>query len=288
MKYLSLLLNLIFILSFVFMFNNITLAEDTEDKAVAVEEEKLISAGAGCSYSSLYLWRGIVLFHGAPAFFPTAEVGIGDFTLTYLAGINEVLFTAEDSNTEKTADLETEMDYTIAYGIEFDMLSLEAGLTYFQYLFYDEPITVEGEVIKEEIDPSYWEASLSLTINTILSPSIILYYDYYVEEGIGEDEEKTPVDEDYYITFSITHDLISTEDGFSMTIGAWAGYYNYQYCEMKGWSDAAASLGFSKEYNGLTASSNFYYSRTLGKDFRQYNEGKKNHFWCDFGLTYSI
>lgn len=277
------LLNIVFAFSFLLMFNYSAIAAETQ-----AEEEKLISVSAGCTYSSLYFWRGEVLFDGAPAFFPAVEAGIGNFTFTYMEGINETLFTAEDSNSEKTAKRDIEMDYTAAYAVELDMLSIEAGLTYIQYLFYDEEIEVDGAVEKAEIDPSFWEAGLSLTANTILSPTIILYYDYYVEENIGEDGEKTPVNKDYYVQFSVSHDLISTEDGFALSVGAWAGYYNNPYYEMKGWSDAAASVAFSKEYNALTAFSAFYYGRTLGKDYRECNGGKKNNFWCDFGLTYTI
>lgn len=283
---------LLITVSFIFAFNYSTTAAESSDSVEAKEhgqeEEKLISISAGCTYSSIYFWRGEVLFDGAPAFFPAVAAGIGNFTIGFMSGINETLFTAEDTNTEKIARRDIETDYTASYSIETEMLSVEAGLTYVQYLFYDEEIEVDGAAEKAETDPSFCEANINLTANTILSPTIVFYYDYYVDENIGEDGEKTPVNRDYYIQFSISHDLISTDDGFALAAGAWAGYYNNSYYEMKGWSDAAASVAFTKEYKALTVFSAFYYGRTLGKDFRECNGGKKNNFWCDFGLTWTM
>lgn len=276
-------LSLLVLLSSVFAF-----AEEAKEEAK--EEAASVSVNAGVTYSSIYWWRGEVINYGAPVFFPEAGVSYGDISLSLLSGISQDWLTSENKNpdpndetkiSEKDAKILTEIDYVLAYSHEFEMFSIGAGIAYFQYPFFD-------EIDKEAKDPSFFEGSLSLTVNTLLSPTIDLYYDYYVEARLGEDGEEVPVSEDYYAKFSVSHDLISTEDGFALTLGAWAGYYNDPYYEVKGWSDAAGSLGFSKEYNGLTAASTFYYGRTLGKDFKLYNNGKKNHFWCDFGISYSM
>jgi hypothetical protein len=96
------------------------------------------------------------------------------------------------------------------------------------------------------------------------------------------------VDEDYYIKISVSQDIISTKDRFTFSITFWAGYYNTPYWEMKGWSDAVAKLGISKEHNNISFNSGFYYGRTLSKEFMRAAGGIKNHFWCDFGINYTI
>ncbi|MFH0976980.1 MAG: hypothetical protein V1874_14450, partial [Spirochaetota bacterium] len=84
--------------------------------------------------------------------------------------------------------------------------------------------------------------------------------------------------------------LISTDDGFAFSLGAYVGYYNNAYFDMSGWSDAVATAGISKNYKNIAFISGFNYGRTLGKDFREcsYNLGKKNHFWASFGVTATL
>lgn len=250
------------------------------------EESAFLQIPLYFSYSSVYWWRGFVLNNEAGIFWPGLGLAIGDtgVEIRAIAGISEHWVTKEDDFSD-TAKSCTEYDYGISYSKEFDSLSIGASLLYIQYPFFD-------EVDPEAIDPSFLEASVSLGVDTILSPSIEFYYDYFSEDRIGSDAKKVPTTEDYYAKLSVSHDIISTEDGFTFSARAWIGYYNDPYFEASGWSDAVISLGFAKDYNNLSAVSNLYYGRTIGKDFQNANEAAgvtvKNHFWCDFGLTYTL
>ncbi len=272
----------------IFIFSSVSFAAAQEAAAEAeAEEEAALQFPVSFSYSSVYWWRGYVLSEEAGFFWPgvSAVLWNSGVELNITAGICENWFTEETSESEDWAKSYTEVDYTVSYSKEIDKLSLGFGLMYFQYPFYD-------EADPELIDPSYFEGSVTCGYDTILSPSLELYYDYFPEDSIGSDGKKVPTTEDYYIKLAVSHDIVSTEDGFALTAGAWIGYYNNAYYEASGLSDAVISLGLSKDYNNLSAFSDLYYGRTIGKDFRDANGEAgvtvKDHFWCDFGLTYTL
>jgi hypothetical protein len=238
------------------------------------------------SYSGTYWWRGYVLNDEAGTFWPGVGAVIGDtgLEINLAAGLSENWFTRE-AEIKDAAKSYTEIDYVISYSREIDKLSLGLSLMYYQYPFYD-------EADPEATDISYFEAGASCGYDTILSPSLELYYSYYPEDSVGSDGKNVPTAEDYYAKLSISHDIISTEDGFALSAGAWIGYYNNAYAEASGLSDAVISLGLSKDYDNLSAFSTLYYGRTIGKDFKDSNKESgvtvKDHFWCDFGLTYTL
>ncbi|MDY6935415.1 MAG: hypothetical protein SVZ03_14465 [Spirochaetota bacterium] len=244
-------------------------------------DEKLVTIPLSISYSSIYWWRGTVLNDGAGTFWPDAECNIKDFSLSIAGCISEEWFTKNDSASEDTAKSFTEIDYGLFYSRDINDISLSAGVMFCHWPFYD-------EADDSAEDPSFWEASLSIGVDTILSPTLEFYYDYYIESYEGSYGKDVPTDEDYYIRFSVGHELINRNDNLIMSVGAWIGYYNDPYFEADGWSDMVALVGFSNQYNNLSFNSNFYYGRTLSKDFRDANDGIMNHFWCDFGISYSL
>jgi hypothetical protein len=249
---------------------------------VCAEESSFIRVPVGISYNSVYWWRGVELNgKGVGVFWPSVGLELGEtgFALSVAAGVNEDYLIADDSTDRDAAKPANEFDYGIAYGAEFGIVSLGAGVMYIHYPFYD-------EVDNDAVDPSFWEASVAVGLDILLAPSLEIYYDYYVEE---DDATDNPVNEDYYVKASIGHDVIKT-DSFSFSLGAWVAYYNNAYLDKKGWSDAGISLGTSSEYKGISFDSAFYYARSLDEDFQEANgAGKlKNHFWAEFGVSTSL
>jgi hypothetical protein len=243
-------------------------------------DEKAIKVPVSFSYSSVYWWRGLQANgKGVGVLSPGIALEFGDFSISYAALISENLISSESSVDEDKAKAKTEMDYGISFSRDLEAIILSVGVLYAHYHYYD-------EFESDATDPSFWEGSLAIGLNSILSPTIEFYYDYYIEAREGSDGDDVPVDEDYYIKLSLSQDLITTKDGFSFTISAWVGYYNNPYFEAEGWSDAVASMVISKEEGDLSFTAGFYYGRTLSRDFRQANSGIKNNLWCDFGITY--
>ncbi|MBN2403075.1 MAG: hypothetical protein JXN64_11835 [Spirochaetes bacterium] len=244
----------------------------------ANSEENKISVPVSMSYSGTYWWRGIELDGpGVGVFWPGAGISYGDLSMTFAAGIAETWITSEDSASEKSAKSLTEIDLGAAYTVNAEMLSVALGLMYIGYPYYN-------EVDPDAVEASFIEGSIVVTLKTILSPYAAFYYDYFLNER----DEETPVKEDYYLKAGISHDLISTEDGFAFSLGGYVGYYNNAYFDMSGWSDAVLTAGLTKSYKDMSFTSSFNYGRTLGRDFRDYNSGIKNHFWAGFGASITL
>ncbi len=244
-------------------------------------DEKNIKVPISFTYSSTYWWRGIQANgEGVGVLSPGIALEFGDFSISYAAFISENWISKESSFDEDKAKAKTEMDYGISFSKDLEAIIISVGVLYAHYPYYD-------EVESDATDPSFWEGSLAIGLNTVLSPAIEFYYDYFIEARDDSDGNEVPVDEDYYIKLSLSQNLIATKDGFTFTILAWVGYYNNPYSEMEGWSDAVASMVISKDEGDLSFSAGFYYGRTLSRDFRQAN-GIKNNFWCEFGIAYSF
>ena len=245
-------------------------------------DEKNIKVPISFTYSSTYWWRGIqVNGKGVGVLWSAIAAEFGDFSISYAAGISEDWISRESSAEEDAEKVKTEMDYGISFSRDMEVISLSIGVLYAQYPYYD-------EVNPDATNPSFLEGSLAIGLNTLLSPTIEFYYDYFIEAREGSDGNDVPVNEDYYAKLSFSQDLIATKDGFTFTISAWVGYYHNPYFEAEGWSDAVASMGIAKGEGDFSFSAGFYYGRTLSGDFRKANGGIKNNLWCDFGITYSL
>jgi hypothetical protein len=252
------------------------------------------------SYNSTYWWRGVelngrnvgVLWLGVGA-----ELGDTGLALQFFSALSQdYLVQSDDSsvaykNYHDTQKSLTEFDYGVSYAKEIEgLVNIEAALYYIQYAFYD-------EVNSSAVNPSFIEASLALEMTTILSPKISLYYDYYVDERIGADGKETPVNQDYYLNFSLSQTLLEAQ-GFRFGLSAWVGYYNNAYLEAEGWSDAGINAALSFESGATSFEGSFNYARSLSGDFQiEYTEADypnnsvgvlKNHLWITFGVTYKI
>lgn len=279
---------LFFYFAIFFILSGISFAKAQDSKAeTAAEDGAALEIPVSFTYSSLYWWRGFVCMEGAGVLWPGVGAVLGDsgIELNLTTGISDFWLTRDDSAVKDSAKSYTEIDYSISYSKEIDIVSISLGLLYYQYPYYD-------EVTADSADPSFAEGSVSVGIKTILSPTIEFYYDYYIEARKDAAGEDLPTAEDYYAKFSVSHNIISTDDGFSLSAGASIGYYNNAYYEASGLSDAIINLGFAKDYDNLSVKATMYYGRSIGKDFQDANESvgaaRKNHFWCDFGLTYTL
>ena len=241
----------------------------------AYSEEKAYSIPVSMSYMSAYWWRGYVL-DGGGYFWPGVGFSYGDLSISAAAGVPEEWITAEDSGTKKDNKALTEIDLGVAYSIDAGIVGIDLGVMYIGYPYYD-------AADKNADDYSFIEGSVTVTANTILSPYVSAYYDYYLEESA----DKTPTDEDYYVKLGVSQDLISTDDGFAFSLGAYVGYYNNAMADASGWSDAVVTASTSKDYKNVNFSASFNYGRVLGKDFEN-DEGIKNYFWSTFGATVTL
>ncbi|MBN2039007.1 MAG: hypothetical protein JW864_03135 [Spirochaetes bacterium] len=235
-----------------------------------------VSVSGSASYSSSYFWRGAVIDAGDGVFWPGVGVDVGDLSFSLAAGVDAIMISGENSDVKDGAKSLTEIDLGASYGLTVGPLSAGFGVMYIGYPFYD-------EVDSEADDCSFIESSLSLSYDTILSPTLDVYYDYYLDDPASEN----PTSEDYYVKFSIGHDLISTEDGFTFSAGASLGYLNSPYWDQKGLSDFVLSLGIAKDYEKVSFSGGFYYGRAMSDDFET-ETGKVNYFWSDFGVSYAF
>lgn len=250
------------------------------------EESTFLRAPLALSYSSSYWWRGVEL-NGKDVGVVWANAGLElggtGISLFVAAGLPEDYLLYNNSGYEsyhKTQKTLSEFDYGAGYSTTIaDIVNLGVSLVYIHYPFYD-------EADPGAIDPSFIEGSLSVGLKTVLNPTVYAYYDYYVEESAA----KTPQDEDYYLKFSVSHDILSAGD-FTFTAGAWVGYYNNAYLEREGWSDAGASLAIAKSVADASFRGAVYYARSLSTDFQLEDSeaGRmKNHLWAEFGMSYKI
>jgi hypothetical protein len=259
-----------------------------EEKSAPVEKP-FLTFPVSITYYSVYWWRGVELNgKGAGLIWPQLGVNLGESGISAFVagGANTDYFVASDSADRKYAKTFHEFDAAVAYSGEIaGKVTLGLGMTYVKYFYYD----AYDPAVK---DPSFIEGALSVGLKVPLNPKIDLYYDYYVKESAA----KTPVDEDYYASFSLTHDLIATEDGFKLTANPWISYYNNAYLDRKGWSDAGLTLTTTKDYKGTVFTASVNFARSLSKDFQlpadidgNGTPGKlRNHFWAEFGVSRTL
>jgi hypothetical protein len=113
------------------------------------------SGSASVDIFSDYVWRGQRLSDGEGVVQPSVSITHDNF------GVN--LWANYDAETDE----HNETDLTLTYGLSKDKLSLEVG-----YIYY----ALDGADDTQEV-------YLSLAYETILSPSVTLYYDF--DEGDG-------------------------------------------------------------------------------------------------------
>ena len=155
--------------------------------AAAIE----VSGDAYAGFYDKYLWRGFDLSGSMPVAQGGVDLSAGSMTFSYWTNLQ--------LNTDEGLDGgdATETDIVIDYSTDLnDMVSLSVGNIFYQ---------LEG---MEDTNEIY----LSLGFNTILSPSLSVYYDW----------DKADEDGLFY-TFSIGHDVALAEP-LTLSLGALVSY----------------------------------------------------------------
>lgn len=149
------------------------------------------SADAYVAVYSKYLWRGFDLNDEDDNFVvqPGADISVGSFTVSWWGNISE--------NTGEMNEVDLVIDYSTDLS---DMVSVSIGNILYNVDTNDEDSNTTNEV--------YFGA----TLNTILEPTLTVYYDY--------DEFDT-----VYTTLGVGHS-IDLNDKVSLSLGATASYLN--------------------------------------------------------------
>ena len=171
--------------------------------ALTVNAEIVKSGSASVDVMSNYVWRGIKLSNSGVVQ-PSVGITYGGFSANLWA------------NYDTGPNEHNETDLTLNYTYSINKVSLDAG-----YIFY----ALDGVEDTEEI-------YLSVGSNTILSPSITVYYDY--DEGEG-----------YFIVASIGHSF-ELQQKLALDLGASASF-NADNLVM---GTDVAGKEFSDFYNG--------------------------------------
>jgi uncharacterized protein (TIGR02001 family) len=150
-----------------------------------------VSGSAYAGFYDKYMWRGFDLSGSTPVMQGGVDLSAGSFTVSYWT--NQQLTTDEGMD----AGDATETDIVIDYSTDLnDMLSLSVGNIFYQ---------LEG---MEDTNELY----LSLGLNTILSPTFSVYYDWDKADETG-----------LFYTADISHS-IDLAESLSLGMGALVSY----------------------------------------------------------------
>jgi len=162
-----------------------------------------------------YLWRGFDLSGSEPVAQSGVDMTSGNFTLSYWTNIQ----LSSDSGEGYKSGEATENDLTIDYSLDItDLVSISAGNIYYM---------LDG------LDDTN-ELYLSVSLSTILEPSVAVYYDWDEAEENG-----------LYYTASIGHSFDLMEK-LSMSLGALVGYNeesDYAVGNYSDWHNYELSVG---------------------------------------------
>jgi len=152
-----------------------------------------VSGDAYVGVYDKYLWRGFDLSGSMPVAQGGVDVSAGNFTFGYWTNLQ----LSTDEGEGFTSGEATETDIVIDYSRDLnDMVSISVGNIFYQ---------LEGMDDTNEI-------YLAVALNTILSPSLTIYYDW----------DKADEDGLFY-TLSCGHD-IALSDALSLSLGALVSY----------------------------------------------------------------
>ncbi len=187
-----------------------------------------------------YLWRGFDLSDGRPVVQAGADLSSGKFTLSYWT--NWQLKSSNNITSGEANETDIILDYSTDLG---EMLSVSVGNIWY---------ALDGA---EDTNELY----LSATVNTLLSPTIAIYYDWDAceEEGL-------------YFTADISHSFDLSED-LSLGLGALVSYNNhsdYAVGDFGGFHNYELSIGLDYALTDqISVSPSFVYSEGLSSAARE-------------------
>jgi uncharacterized protein (TIGR02001 family) len=208
--------------------------------AQAVEVE----GDAYVGYYDKYLWRGFDLSGGTPVVQGGVDLSAKGFTLSYWTNIqtkDDVVLGSEVNGGDAT-----ETDIVLDYSFDInDLLSASVGTIWY---------ALDGlEDTKE--------AYLGLSLNTLLEPSVTVYYDY------DQADENA-----LFYTASVGHSL-DLVDGLSLSLGALVSYNDesdYAVGNYSDWHNYELSVGLDYALNDSVAiSPSFIYSSPISDEAKE-------------------
>lgn len=153
------------------------------------DEEIVLSGSADVSFANIYIWRGLALTDG-PVMQPSLTLGAGGLSLNAWGN-----FELDDVNDNEFKF--TEIDLTADYAFELEMVTLNIGVIYYTFPNTDFDSTLEFYV--------------SAALNTIISPSVTVYKDVDLVEGM-------------YANFGLGYDLPIEDSDVTVSLAANAGW----------------------------------------------------------------
>lgn len=210
---------------------------------VALAEVK-VSGDVYLGPVSKYVWRGFDLSEGRGVAQGGVDVSYKDFTVSYWT--NEQMF----SSPSRKAGNVTETDITLNYAYKpVELLTLNVGNIYYNLAGsgYDDTN----------------ELYLKATLNTLLSPTLAVYYDWDKAKETG-----------LFYTFSVGHSL-ELMKGLGLNLGALASYNmesDFSTGNYNNWHnyELTASIDYSINDN-IKISPNYLYSNAFNSTSR--NQG---------------
>ena len=152
---------------------------------VATAEENKLTFDADTGVYGKYVWRGIT--------FNDNVVNQGSVTASYAGFSANVWYNLDLTDEGDDNEFQTsEVDYTLSYSGQInDQIAYDAG-----YVYYDFPTANNGT----------GELFVGLSFDTILAPSVTLYYD--IDEVNG-----------FFLDFGISHG-VELSEGYVLELGA--------------------------------------------------------------------
>ncbi|ABA88273.1 hypothetical protein Pcar_1023 [Syntrophotalea carbinolica DSM 2380] len=181
-----------------------------------------------------YLWRGFDLSGGMPVAQAGADLSTHGFTLGYWSNLQ---LKGDDG---LPAGEITETDIVVSYAHDFgDMLSVTVGDIWYQ---------LEGIEDTNEL-------FVNATVNTLLAPTVSMYYDWDAAEEDG-----------LFFTFDVSHSL-ELMDSLTLNMGALVSYNlhsDYSIGDYSGFHNVEASISFDYALSDqFTISPSFVFSTPI-------------------------
>lgn len=187
-----------------------------------------------------YLWRGFDLSGSEPVIQGGADLSTGGWTLSYWS--NWQLKSDDGLDSGEVTETDIILDYSRDFG---ELLSVSVGDIWYQ---------LEGMADTNEF-------YLSATVNTLLSPTVAMYWDWDAadEEGL-------------LFTFDVSHSL-ELMDALTLNLGALVSYNqhsDYSVGDYSGFHNYELSVGLDYALSDqFTLSPTFTYSSGLCEDAKE-------------------
>jgi hypothetical protein len=226
-----------------------------------------IEASGDLNFSSIYMWRGIMLDGDSvmqPGFYlSTPESRFGK--------IKVGMWVSHDLE-NKDALKSSETDYIFDYTYNFTKLAFSLGHTY-----YDFPDALPSDGASRGFSREFYTG---VTLPQLfLTPSVYHYYDYGKKEDGGGEGSYTVLNLAYSKPFAVKN------VSMSLDLSGHAGHNNKQYYRGKG-GDAGVSAGVTIPLTkSLSCKPNINYSVPWGNVSDKDNGNQKNRFYSGIYLS---